>query len=35
VISFVVMQAYGVGEALTLDRNFTNRFVVNPGPRPK
>jgi uncharacterized protein len=34
-ISFVVMEAYGIGEALTIDRDFTHRFVTRPGPRPR
>ncbi len=32
-ISFVVMEAYGIREALALDRHFTHRFVARPGPR--
>ncbi len=31
-LSFVVMDAYGIGEALTLDKDFTHRFVARPGP---
>lgn len=34
-ISFVVMEAYGMREALTLDRHFTHHFIARPGPRPK
>lgn len=33
--SFVVMDGYGIGEALTIDRDFTHRFVARPGPRPR
>lgn len=34
-ISFVVMEANGIREALVFDRHFTHRFVARPGPRPK
>ncbi len=34
-ISFVVMEAYGITEALAIDRDFTHRFVARPGPRPQ
>lgn len=34
-LSFVVMQARGILEALTLDGDFTHRFVARPGPRPR
>jgi predicted nucleic acid-binding protein len=34
-ISFVVMEALGIQEALTIDRDFTHRFVARPGPRPR
>ena len=34
-VSFVVMDAYGITEALTIDRDFTHRFVTRPGPRPR
>jgi predicted nucleic acid-binding protein len=32
-ISFVVMEAFGIHEALTIDRDFTHRFNARPGPR--
>jgi predicted nucleic acid-binding protein len=32
-VSFVVMEAHGILEALTIDRDFTHRFVARPGPR--
>ena len=32
-LSFVIMEAYGVREALTVDRDFTHRFIARPGPR--
>ena len=34
-VSFVVMDALGIGEALTIDRDFTHRFVARPGPRSR
>jgi len=34
-ISFVVMDGNGINEALTIDRDFTHRFIARPGPRPK
>jgi len=34
-VIFVVMDGHGIGEALTIDRDFTHRFVVRPGPRPR
>ena len=34
-LSFVVMEATGIREALAIDRDFTHRFVARPGPRPK
>lgn len=34
-ISFVVMEAHGIQEALAVDRDFRHRFVVRPGPRPR
>jgi uncharacterized protein len=34
-VSFVVMEAQGIREALTIDRDFTHRFSARPGPRPK
>jgi predicted nucleic acid-binding protein len=33
-VSFVIMEAHGIREALALDRHFTHRFVARPGPRP-
>lgn len=30
-VSFVVMQAQGIGEALTFDDDFAHRFVMRPG----
>lgn len=32
-LSFVVMEARGIREALTLDGDFTHRFIARPGPR--
>jgi predicted nucleic acid-binding protein len=32
-LSFVVMEARGIQEALTLDGDFTHRFTARPGPR--
>lgn len=32
-LSFVVMEARGIKEALTLDGDFTHRFIARPGPR--
>jgi len=32
-LSFVVMQNYGIQEALTIDSDFTHRFIARPGPR--
>jgi predicted nucleic acid-binding protein len=34
-VSFVVMHAGGIMEALTLDADFTHRFVARPGPRTR
>jgi predicted nucleic acid-binding protein len=34
-LSFVVMEARGIKEALTLDSDFTHRFIARPGPAPK
>lgn len=31
-ISFVVMDAHGITEALTVDGDFSHRFSVKPGP---
>ncbi len=31
-LSFVVMEQLGIREALALDRHFTHRFIVRPGP---
>jgi predicted nucleic acid-binding protein len=33
--SFVVMEAFGIEEALTIDKDFTHRFIARPGPRPR
>ena len=32
-LSFVVMQNHGIQEALTIDSDFTHRFIARPGPR--
>ena len=32
-LSFVVTEAYGINEALTLDKHFTHRLIARPGPR--
>jgi len=32
-LSFVVMEARGIQEALTLDGDFKHRFTARPGPR--
>ena len=34
-VSFVVMEAHGITEALTIDSDFTHRFTARPGPRSK
>jgi predicted nucleic acid-binding protein len=34
-LSFVVMDAYGIREALAVDADFTHRFVALPGPSPQ
>jgi predicted nucleic acid-binding protein len=34
-LSFVVMDKLGIREALTVDSDFTHRFIARPGPRPK
>lgn len=34
-LSFVVMDSLGIREALAVDSDFTHRFVVRPGPKPK
>jgi predicted nucleic acid-binding protein len=34
-VSFVVMEAQGIQEALAIDRDFTHRFIARPGPRPR
>lgn len=31
-LSFVVMERQGITEALTLDGDFTHRFIARPGP---
>ena len=33
--SFVVMDKLGIGEALSVDGDFTHRFVARPGPSKK
>jgi len=32
-LSFVIMDVYKIREALTIDRDFTHRFIARPGPR--
>jgi predicted nucleic acid-binding protein len=34
-LSFVIMEQYGIQEALTIDSDFTHRFIARPGPKPK
>jgi hypothetical protein len=34
-LSFVVMEAVGILEALAVDDDFTHRFIARPGPRPR
>ena len=34
-LSFVVMEAHGISEALAVDEDFTHRFIARPGPMPK
>ncbi len=34
-LSFVIMEAYDITEALAVDEDFTHRFIARPGPRPK
>ena len=31
-LSFVVMERFEIAEALTIDSDFTHRFIVRPGP---
>ena len=31
-LSFVVMEKLGIHEALTVDGDFTHRFIARPGP---
>lgn len=31
-VSFVIMDAYKITEALTVDAGFTHRFIARPGP---
>lgn len=32
-LSFVIMDRFGIREALAVDRDFTHRFIARPGPR--
>jgi predicted nucleic acid-binding protein len=32
-LSFVIMERFGIREALAIDRDFTHRFTARPGPR--
>jgi predicted nucleic acid-binding protein len=32
-LSFVVMEKLGIREALTVDSDFTHRFIARPGPK--
>ena len=34
-LSFVIMEKHGIEEALTVDGDFTHRFIARPGPAPK
>jgi predicted nucleic acid-binding protein len=34
-VSFVVMEAQRIQEALAIDRDFTHRFIARPGPRTR
>ena len=34
-LSFVIMNAHGIGEALAVDNDFTHRFIARPGPKRK
>jgi hypothetical protein len=34
-LSFVVMDALGITEALAIDADFTHRFIARPGPRAR
>jgi uncharacterized protein len=34
-LSFVVMEAHGISEALAVDDDFTHRFIARPGPQRK
>ena len=34
-LSFVVMEKLGIPEALTIDSDFTHRFVARPGPKAR
>ncbi len=32
-LGFVIMEKYEIQEALTIDSDFTHRFIARPGPR--
>jgi uncharacterized protein len=32
-LSFVIMDRFGIREALAVDRDFTHRFIARPGPK--
>lgn len=32
-LSFVIMEAHRIGEALAVDDDFTHRFIARPGPK--
>lgn len=34
-VSFAIMEKLVIREALSVDEDFTHRFVARPGPRPK
>jgi predicted nucleic acid-binding protein len=33
-LSLVVMDQLGIAEAWAVDRDFTHRFIAQPGPKP-